>query len=96
MIVEEAPTAGPPPPVYLYVPPYQARHWRRYCHHYGVCGQPVYFVQQRWYEQVYAPRYHQAYAPPPPPVAYALHRRPPTGLGPCTPMTSTVMWCAPA
>ena len=45
---------APPPvvvqraPIYLYVPPYQQQNWRRYCGRYGACGQPVYFVQDRW------------------------------------------------
>jgi len=36
------------PPVYLYVPPGHQKNWKRYCGRYGACGQPVYFVQERW------------------------------------------------
>ena len=32
-------------PVYLYVPPGQARKWARYCARYQACGVPVYFVR---------------------------------------------------
>ena len=38
-------------PVYLYVPVEQQQHWRRYCHVYRACGEPVYFVQEQWVEQ---------------------------------------------
>lgn len=36
------------PPIYLYVPPGHQKHWRQYCGRYNACGQPVYFVQDRW------------------------------------------------
>ena len=32
-------------PVYLYVPPGQARKWPKYCQKYAACDQPVYFVR---------------------------------------------------
>lgn len=47
------------PPLYLRVPPGHARDWRRYCHRYGACGERVYFVQDNWYRQEYAPRYQE-------------------------------------
>ena len=37
-----------PAPVYLYAPPHHVRDWRRYCGGYGACGQPVFFIQERW------------------------------------------------
>lgn len=40
-------------PVYLYVPPVQQQDWRRYCGRYNACGQPVYFVQERWVRERY-------------------------------------------
>jgi hypothetical protein len=46
-------------PIYLRVPPGHARNWRNYCHRYDACGRPVYFVQDRWYNEVYAPRYRE-------------------------------------
>ena len=46
-------------PVYLRVPPGHSRDWRKHCHKYDACGRPVYFVQDRWYSDVYAPRYRE-------------------------------------
>ena len=58
VLVERVPVARPP--IYLNVPPGQAKHWRRYCGAYGACGERVYFVRNNWYEREYVPRY-QAY-----------------------------------
>jgi hypothetical protein len=44
-------------PIYLRVPAYQTRSWRSYCGRYNACNRPVYFVQDTWYNDVYAPRY---------------------------------------
>ncbi len=46
-------------PLYLHVPPGHARNWRKHCAHYGACGTPVYFVQDNWYNTVYAPEYRR-------------------------------------
>lgn len=46
-------------PVYLRVPPGHRKNWRKHCRKYGACGQPVLFVQDRWYSDVYAPRYRE-------------------------------------
>lgn len=59
IIVERVRTAAPPPPVYLRVPPGYAKNWSKYCHEYEACGRPVYFVQDRWYRDVYAPAYQK-------------------------------------
>jgi hypothetical protein len=45
-------------PIYLRVPPGYEKHWDKHCRRYSACGQPVYFVQDRWYRDVYAPRYY--------------------------------------
>lgn len=45
------------PPLYLRVPDYQARNWAAYCYRYNACGRPVYFVNDYWYRNTYAPRY---------------------------------------
>ena len=45
-------------PIYLRVPPGHEKHWDKHCGRYNACGQPVYFVQDRWYRDVYAPRYY--------------------------------------
>lgn len=46
-------------PVYLRVPPGHRKHWSRYCRRYEACGRPVYFVQDDWYLNDYAPRYRE-------------------------------------
>ena len=48
-----------PEPIYLRVPPGHAKRWRQYCSRYHACDQSVYFVQDRWYNDVYAPRYRE-------------------------------------
>ena len=44
-------------PIYLRVPVGHEKNWGKYCGKYQACGQPVYFVQNDWYQQEYAPRY---------------------------------------
>lgn len=41
-------------PVYLRVPPGHAKNWRKHCYKYDACAQPVYFVQEDWYQTNYA------------------------------------------
>jgi hypothetical protein len=48
VIIAPAPVAVHRQPIYLYVPPGHQKHWSRYCGRYNACGQPVYFVQERW------------------------------------------------
>lgn len=48
-------------PVYLRVPPGHRKNWRKHCRKYGACGRPVLFVQDRWYSEVYAPRYREVH-----------------------------------
>jgi len=57
------------PPIYLRVPPAHHKHWYQHCAAYNACGRPVYFVDDVWYRDVYAPRYreHRRVAAPPPP-----------------------------
>jgi hypothetical protein len=43
--------APPVQPIYMWVPPGHQKNWRKHCAHYGACGAPVYFVQERWYHQ---------------------------------------------
>lgn len=47
-------------PIYLRVPPGHEKKWDKHCSRYNACGQPVYFVQDGWYRDVYAPRYYGA------------------------------------
>jgi hypothetical protein len=42
--------ARAPQPVYMHVPPGHRKNWRKHCGAYGACGTPVYFVQERWYQ----------------------------------------------
>lgn len=63
VIIQPAPVAVVRRPIYLHVPPGHAKNWSKHCYRYEACGQPVYFVQERWYNDVYVPRYHRANAP---------------------------------
>lgn len=45
------------PPVYLRVPPGHAKNWSKHCREYNACGERVFFVQDRWYNREYVPRY---------------------------------------
>lgn len=56
----------PPPgviysPVYLRVPTYYYQNWPQYCGFYNACFYPVFFVQEVWYANVYAPWYRHYY-----------------------------------
>lgn len=46
-------------PVYLRVPPGHRKNWNKHCYRYGACGQQVFFVQDGWYSNTYAPRYRE-------------------------------------
>ena len=76
--VRPAPIGVVAAPIYLRVPPGHAKRWRRHCAEYGACGQPVYFVQDRWYSDVYVAHYRPrgavgVYAPAPRPHYYEAH-----------------------
>ena len=47
-------------PIYLHVPPGHEKHWRKHCKKYNACGRPVYFVRDKWYNDVYVP-HHRAH-----------------------------------
>ncbi len=59
VVIQPVPAGVVAAPIYLHVPPGQAKNWRKHCGHYNVCGQPVYFVQDSWYNQVYVPHYRE-------------------------------------
>jgi len=59
VVVQRVPVALAPQPIYLRVPPGHAKNWRKHCHKYDACGQPVYFVRDDWYNNVYVPRYRE-------------------------------------
>lgn len=53
VIIQPAPIAVVRQPIYLYVPPGHQKNWAKHCARYAACGQPVYFVQERWVQQRY-------------------------------------------
>ena len=60
LIIEQRPITVVREPIYMRVPPGHEKNWGKHCRRYNACGQPVYFVQDNWYREVYAPR---AYGP---------------------------------
>lgn len=60
-VVVERGYRGRAAPVYLRVPPGHRKNWSKHCRKYGACGQPVMFVQDQWYSNVYAPRYRETH-----------------------------------
>ena len=56
VIIVPAPVAVHQRPIYLHVPVVYQQNWAQYCGRYAACGQPVYFVQERWYNDEYVPR----------------------------------------
>jgi hypothetical protein len=59
IVIQRIPVGVVRQPVYLRVPPGHAKNWSKHCGKYGACGQPVYFVQDNWYNNVYAPQYRE-------------------------------------
>lgn len=59
VVIAPTPVAVYQRPVYLYVPPGHQKDWRKYCRHYAACGQPVYFVQERWVAERYEEHRHR-------------------------------------
>ena len=57
VIIQPVPVGVVRQPIYVHVPPGHAKDWRKHCRKYNACGQPVYFVQEDWYNNVYVPRY---------------------------------------
>ena len=50
IVIQRPPVGVVREPIYLHVPPGHAKHWRKHCRKYNACGQPVYFVQNSWYD----------------------------------------------
>lgn len=59
VVIQRIPVGVVRQPIYLHVPPGHAKDWRKHCRKYNACGQPVYFVQETWYDDVYAPRFRE-------------------------------------
>ena len=55
VVINPAPITVSQQPIYLRVPPGHAKKWSKHCAAYNACGQQVYFVQENWYRNVYAP-----------------------------------------
>lgn len=53
ILVERAWAAGEP--IYLRVRPGHAERWQEHCLEYFACDDPVHFVRDDWYTDVYAP-----------------------------------------
>ena len=41
VVIQPVPVGVAPQPIYLHVPPGHAKNWRKHCHRYNACGQPV-------------------------------------------------------
>jgi len=59
VVIQAVPVGVVHEPIYLRVPPGHQKNWRKHCSRYNACGQPVYFVEDRWYDTVYVPHYHE-------------------------------------
>ena len=59
VLIERVPRGEVRQPLYLHVPPGHERRWRQHCAQYNACGQPVYFVRDKWYQQTYVSRYRE-------------------------------------
>jgi hypothetical protein len=59
VIIAPGPVAIVQQPIYLRVPPGHYNNWGKHCSRYNACGQRVYFVQDGWYNNVYAPAYRR-------------------------------------
>jgi hypothetical protein len=58
VVIQPVPAEVERPPIYLRVPPGHAKNWKKHCKKYNACGERVFFVQDRWYQEVYVPQYH--------------------------------------
>lgn len=59
IVIQAVPVGVVRQPIYLHVPPGHAKDWRKHCRKYNACDYPVYFVQERWYNDVYVPEYRE-------------------------------------
>lgn len=59
VIIQPVPVGVVYQPLYLHVPVGHQKDWRKHCREYDACGRPVYFVQEDWYNNEYAPRYRE-------------------------------------
>ena len=59
VVIQPVPVGVIHQPVYLHVPPGHEKNWGKHCRKYNACGQPVYFVRDNWYNEVYVPHYRE-------------------------------------
>ncbi len=57
VVIHPAPAGVVYQPIYVHIPPGHEKHWSKHCAKYNACGRPVYFVRDRWYNEVYVPQY---------------------------------------
>ena len=81
IVIRPAPVSAIRQPIYLHVPPGHAKHWDKHCGKYNACGQPVYFVEESWYNNVYAPRYHASRGRDRDEASHDRRKRDPHGRG---------------
>ena len=62
VVVRPAPAHVVAQPIYLHVPPGHEKKWSKHCSKYNACGQPVYFVKERWYNDIYVSQHQARYA----------------------------------
>lgn len=48
VVIVKQPAVVVQEPIYMHVPPGHARKWRKHCHKYNACNQPVYFVKNEY------------------------------------------------
>jgi hypothetical protein len=61
MVIHMIPQYQNAAPIYMRVPPGHAKKWSKHCAAYNACGRPVYFVQDSWYSNTYAPHYRKSH-----------------------------------
>jgi len=61
MVIREVAQYRNAQPMYMRVPPGHAKKWSKHCAAYNACGRPVYFVQDSWYNNTYAPQYRKTH-----------------------------------
>jgi len=57
VVVHPAPVHVVQEPLYLHVPPGHQKKWSKHCSKYNACNRQVYFVKDKWYNDVYVPHY---------------------------------------
>jgi hypothetical protein len=65
MAVRQADVGTPGEPAYMRVPADHAKNWRKHGQKYNPCDQRVFFVDDKWYTNVYAPAYRKGTAEKP-------------------------------